>query len=126
VPWVDWHGAAAAEMHKGCGAAAAMLMVQLLRCIRGVVLMLLLLAAAEMHKGCGAVAAMLMLQLLRRMGAVAAAAAGVHQGCGAKAGQCHGVAVQPLHFDVFLPTSSRNLKVSTFQLRHSPFLLGLF
>ena len=94
MPWVDWHGAAAAEMHKGCGAAAAMLMVQLLRCIRGVVLMLLLLAAAEMHKGCGAVAAMLMLQLLRRMGAVAAAAAGVHQGCGAKAGQCHGVAVQ--------------------------------
>jgi len=28
---------------------------------------------------------------------------------------------QRLHFDVFLPTSSRVCKVSIFQLRHSPF-----
>jgi hypothetical protein len=28
---------------------------------------------------------------------------------------------QSLHFDVFLPTSSRVCKVSIFQLRHSPF-----
>jgi len=28
---------------------------------------------------------------------------------------------QHLHFDVFLPTSSRVCKVSIFQLRHSPF-----
>jgi len=28
---------------------------------------------------------------------------------------------QRLHFDVFLPTSSRVFKVSNFQLRHSPF-----
>jgi len=27
---------------------------------------------------------------------------------------------------LFLPTSSRVFKVSIFQLRHSPFLLGLF
>jgi hypothetical protein len=34
---------------------------------------------------------------------------------------------QRLHFDVFLPTSSRVCKVSIFQLRYSPFfLLGLF
>ena len=33
---------------------------------------------------------------------------------------------QRLHSDVFLPTSSRVCKVSIFQLRHSPFLLGLF
>jgi len=28
---------------------------------------------------------------------------------------------QHLHFDAFLPTSSRVFKVSIFQLRHSPF-----
>jgi len=33
---------------------------------------------------------------------------------------------QRLHFDVFLPTSSRVCKVSIFQLCYSPFLLGLF
>jgi hypothetical protein len=32
---------------------------------------------------------------------------------------------QRLHFDVFLPTSSRVFKISNFQLRHSPFLPGL-
>ena len=36
------------------------------------------------------------------------------------------MANQRLHFDVFLPTSSHVFKVSIFQLRHSPFLLGLF
>ena len=33
---------------------------------------------------------------------------------------------QRLHFDMCLPTSSRVFKFGIFQLRHSPFLLGLF
>jgi hypothetical protein len=33
---------------------------------------------------------------------------------------------QRLHFDTFLPTFSRVFQASIFQLRHSPFLLGLF